>query len=469
MALTKSVAEIVAQDTSGLLGAHPSWQRVPLRDLARVLNGFPFDSAGFNADHGMPLARIRDVVAGSTSTRFDGPYDRAFLLADGDLLVGMDGDFNCARWRGGPALLNQRVCKISVDSDLYDPRLLDALLPVYLAAINAETSSVTVKHLSSRTIEDIWLPLPPRHEQSRLAAHLEEVLSDLDQAVRDLLAAKEKVDLYWQSLLNAAMLGTLKSEQPASPRFLSPASHLPHGWAWVSLEQCCSVVSGYAFSSQSFTIEGTPVVKIANVGHGHYADDVPEDHLEHGFVASHAGFLVEPDDVLIALTRPITNNTLKSCRYPVGRPRALLNQRVALLRSLDPALASFLFYVTRSNYFRDCVARAATQTLQPNVSPVALRQFLIPLPPIPVATAIADYLAHLFAGVVQLGSEIQHLLVMAAAQRQNILRAAFSGQLVPQDPNDEPASVLLERIRAQRSATGDKPATRRPRKAKIAA
>jgi len=55
------------------------------------------------------------------------------------------------------------------------------------------------------------------------------------------------------------------------------------------------------------------------------------------------------------------------------------------------------------------------------------------------------------------------------AQRQNILRAAFSGQLVPQDPNDEPASVLLERLRAQRGASGDKPATRRPRKAKIAA
>lgn len=55
------------------------------------------------------------------------------------------------------------------------------------------------------------------------------------------------------------------------------------------------------------------------------------------------------------------------------------------------------------------------------------------------------------------------------AQRQNILRAAFCGQLVPQDPNDEPASVLLERIRAQRSASADKPAARRPRKAKIAA
>ena len=57
----------------------------------------------------------------------------------------------------------------------------------------------------------------------------------------------------------------------------------------------------------------------------------------------------------------------------------------------------------------------------------------------------------------------------AAAQRQNILRAAFSGQLVPQDPNDEPASVLLERIRAERAAQAPARKPRGPKTRKAAA
>ena len=59
------------------------------------------------------------------------------------------------------------------------------------------------------------------------------------------------------------------------------------------------------------------------------------------------------------------------------------------------------------------------------------------------------------------GNAIDHSLKQSTAQRQNILRAAFSGQLVPQDPNDEPASVLLERIRAERAEREKQPKTRK--------
>jgi type I restriction enzyme S subunit len=64
--------------------------------------------------------------------------------------------------------------------------------------------------------------------------------------------------------------------------------------------------------------------------------------------------------------------------------------------------------------------------------------------------------------------DIRRAIRQAAAQRQNILKSAFSGQLVPQDPTDEPASVLLERIRAERAALPAKP-TKRPRKPKAPA
>lgn len=113
MAFTMTVAELINGDTSGLLGKHPSWERVPLADIACILNGAPFDSTLFSATEGVPLVRIRDVLAGKTTTYYTGPYDDVYLVSPGDLLVGMDGDFHTGFWGTQTALLNQRVCKLS--------------------------------------------------------------------------------------------------------------------------------------------------------------------------------------------------------------------------------------------------------------------------------------------------------------------------------------------------------------------
>lgn len=212
MAFTMSVADLIQADTTGLLGKHPSWERVALIEIAGVLNGAPFDSSLFSSSEGMPLARIRDVLTGDTSTYYTGEFEDIYLVVQGDLLVGMDGDFNTGIWGARPALLNQRVCKITPSIKHYDKKLLAFALPAYLAAINANTSSVTVKHLSSKTIGEISLPLPPRAEQSRIVAKLEELLSELDAGLAELKAAQKKLHLFRQSLLKAAVEGSLTAE-----------------------------------------------------------------------------------------------------------------------------------------------------------------------------------------------------------------------------------------------------------------
>ena len=135
MAFTLTVAELIAADTSGLLRKHSTWARVALADVASILNGAPFDSSKFSATKGMPLVRIRDILAGETTTYYSGDYEDAYLVRQGDLLVGMDGDFNSGLWDARTALLNQRVCKISPTDEFYDQRLLALALPGYLAAI----------------------------------------------------------------------------------------------------------------------------------------------------------------------------------------------------------------------------------------------------------------------------------------------------------------------------------------------
>lgn len=84
-----------------------------LPDLCSVQYGYAFDSAGFTEDDSYPsLVRIRDVKRGYSETFFCGEYPDEYIIHSGDLLIGMDGEFNIARWKSQDALLNQRVCKV---------------------------------------------------------------------------------------------------------------------------------------------------------------------------------------------------------------------------------------------------------------------------------------------------------------------------------------------------------------------
>jgi len=178
---------------------------VKLGAVAKVQNGFAFKSELFTKEkRGMPIIRIRDVGSDNTDTYYTGEYDPEYVVRRGDLLIGMDGDFNSARWRGPDALLNQRVCRIIPTTDHFEPRLLDFALPGYLKAINDVTSSVTVKHLSSRTVAEIPLRLPPLPEQRRIVSAIETQLVRLDAAVARLHAAKAKLKRYKQAVLKAA-------------------------------------------------------------------------------------------------------------------------------------------------------------------------------------------------------------------------------------------------------------------------
>jgi type I restriction enzyme, S subunit len=145
-----------------------------LGDLVDVLSGFAFDAADFSDQGELPVVRIRDVVRGRSSTYFLGIYDDRYLIDSGDILIGMDGEFNRARWSSGKALLNQRVCKIAPIDAALDKAYLFHFLPRVLKTIEDATSFVTVKHLSAKQIREIQIPLPAIAEQRRIAAILDQ-------------------------------------------------------------------------------------------------------------------------------------------------------------------------------------------------------------------------------------------------------------------------------------------------------
>ena len=149
--------------------------------LYRIVNGFPFPSEHFSVVKGYPLIRIRDITSGQCETFFDGDFVPEVAVVDGDLLVGMDGDFGVRLWQGGEALLNQRCCMVKEFSSV-SRQYLFYTLPLALKDINDKAYATTVKHLSSPDLLHLSLPLPPLPEQQRIVAHLDSVCSELDAA-----------------------------------------------------------------------------------------------------------------------------------------------------------------------------------------------------------------------------------------------------------------------------------------------
>ncbi|EOQ8330305.1 restriction endonuclease subunit S [Escherichia coli] len=171
-------------------------QLVTLGKHIDILSGCAFPSSGFNRNNGVPLIRIRDILSGKTETYYEGSYDLKYLIKKGDLLVGMDGDFNREYWKGTDALLNQRVCKITPNPQTLDKNFLYHFLQKELDKIHATTDVVTVKHLSVKKIQDIKIRLPSLKEQKRIAAILDKadaIRQKREQAIKladDFLRAK---------------------------------------------------------------------------------------------------------------------------------------------------------------------------------------------------------------------------------------------------------------------------------------
>lgn len=150
-----------------------------ISEICEILSGYAFDSKFFTDNPlDTPIIRIRDVVRGYTETYTKEKYDKKYIVKKGDLLIGMDGEFNIAPWKSSDALLNQRICKIWCSSSDVIEKYLFYFLTKALKKIEQRTSFVTVKHLSVKTINEIEVPLPPIQNQKQIAQVLD-TISDL--------------------------------------------------------------------------------------------------------------------------------------------------------------------------------------------------------------------------------------------------------------------------------------------------
>ena len=180
--------------------------------LINIISGFPFPSDSFNIEEkGYPLVRIRDIVRGYTETYADVAWEEKAAVTKGDILVGMDGDFNIAIWESQPALLNQRACKVEGNnSGRIFNKFLYYALPTHLKVINDLTYATTVKHLSSSDIKAIKMPVPPTDEQQRIADYLDTETAKIDALIGEIDNQVNLLKTYRKSLINEVVTGKIE-------------------------------------------------------------------------------------------------------------------------------------------------------------------------------------------------------------------------------------------------------------------
>lgn len=430
----------------------------------------------------------------------------------------MDGDFRVARWAGRDALLNQRVCRVLPTTSLYDDRFLVLCLQPYLNAVNAVTSSVTVKHLSSKTIKELPLPLPPTNEQRRIVERIEAMFDEIDHGVENLKKAKGTLGLYRQSLLKSAFEGHLTADwrarnadkleapetllariqnerdaryksalddwqkaltdwrengeegkKPSKPK--RPASYpdefndlrvalpsLPEGWMWKHLGWCSSGPE-YGTAAKSSKEGAVPVIRMGNLQAGKidwnnlvYTSDA--DEIEK--------YSLQAGDVLFNRTNS-PELVGKTSIYSGERPALFAGYLVRVNQIEKIASASYVTYFLNSPIAREHGNTVKTDGVnQSNINGTKLQEYPFPFCPIEEQAEITRILDERLSAADALEAEIDAGLARAEALRQSILKQAFSGKLVPQDPKDEPAATLLACIKAEKAS---KPKATRKRKA----
>lgn len=425
MSFSADLAALVRKSETGIHACAAWWERVPLGRVAKVTNGFPFQSEFFSEKRGVRLIRIRDVTAGDTSTFYTGPVPDGYWVKQGDLIVGMDGEFNLRTWDAAPGLLNQRVCKIAPRPEALKPKFLAFVLPGYLQLINEHTHSVTVKHLSSRTIQQIPIPLPPLAEQRRIVARIEALFARTRRARADL----ERIASLSRRYMEAATDQAFAADENA-------------GWTMSTAGQLCDIKSGLTLGKRyaaHVELINRPYLRVANVQRGHLRLN---EIKTVGLSAGEASRLTLLDGDVLMNEGGDRDKLGRGWVWEGQIPGCIHQNHVFRLRLRDDAVTpKFLSRYANhvgARYFLD-EGKQTTNLASISMSKVAMLP--VPVPPAGEAARIDVRLDTAEKSTCSMQTDATRAIALLDRLEQSILTRAFRGELVLQDPADEPAQL----------------------------
>lgn len=413
-----------------------------------------------------------------------------------------------------PSLIDNNLMGLSAPSTRLATRYLYWFAIATKFDVDARAS--VVPSIRKSDIGKLPFPLPPLAEQSRIVAKLEELLSDLDFGMAELKVAQKKLKQYRQSLLKAAVEGALTTEwrtqntpaesgsqllerilserrarwkakqlakfaeQGKSPpndwqnKYPEPVQpdttglpELQAGWVWGSLDMLGEIASGIAKGTKrdaDVQVREVPYLRVANVQRGYL--DLSEVKTILATERDIAELTLQAGDILFneggdrdKLGRGwVWRNEVANCIH---------QNHVFRMRPYLPEVLPELISHHGNTFGKTWFQNAGKQTTNlASINMTMLRMFPVPVGPAEEQRELLNQLELQIEHLNRQEQAVELGLKQSSAQRQNILRAAFAGQLAPQDPNDEPAALLLERIRAERAEHAKLPKLRKSKQQK---
>jgi type I restriction enzyme, S subunit len=254
------------------------------KNIVNILPGFAFKSSYFTNTQGISLIRVRDVDKISTVIRYDGPYSDKYIVSKNDLIIGMDGNFTISKWKGNNALLNQRVCKIdSSNKNILQDEYLNYVIRNPIKKIECLTPHTTVKHLSTKDIRKIKIPVPPLGEQRGIA----EVLGTIDDSIRVQEQIIAKTELLKTGLMERLITEGIGHKEYKETRI----GRLPDTWNIITLSDLVEYKNGI-YKPAEYYGKGPPSIRMNHITDGEITkkgapllDVTEEELLDYGLVA----------------------------------------------------------------------------------------------------------------------------------------------------------------------------------------
>jgi type I restriction enzyme S subunit len=332
---------------------------VRLGDSCNVFNGCAFKAALFNNEgRGLPLIRIRDLNTGFSQTYYSGEYDVRYIVEDGDILIGMDGDFRAVRWKHGRALLNQRVCRLQDFKLGILPAFMYYVVQDELDRIHGSIQGSTVKHLSSKELERSRVPMPPLEVQR-------EIVELLDRFT----ALETELEVELTTELEA------RHQQYASYRDALLAFS-DQDIRWVAMAEVGEFFRGRRFTKADYVEDGVPCI--------HYGDIYTQYGTVTETTTSHVDAelaptlrFAQPGDLIIAGVGETVEDVGKAVAWLGHDEVAIHDDCFAFRHSLNPQFVSYYFQSTAFHAEKNkFVARAKVKRL----SAESLAKLTIPVP-----------------------------------------------------------------------------------------